>query len=318
MKFSGATVSSRGRWGRLGAWFAHHRRVASSSLGSLLASPVASLMTWLVIGIALALPAILYVLLQNLATLSEQGVSTHRASLFLVPDASVEVAQQLAHDIGQQEGVEKTVFISATDALAEFQEKSGFGALLHSLEHNPLPHLIEVILATKDPLVISRMGDGWQAKPLIARVSLDQQWLERLSALLSFGKRLVGALGLVLSAGAVLIMGSIIRLTILNRREEIEIVKLFGGTNAFVRRPFLYSGFWYGLGGALSALLLVQGSVLLLVAPMKLVTHSYGSAFVLQGLDWVATLVLCGTGILLGVLGAVLAVGRHLSEIRPQ
>ena len=318
MKSSGATVTSLGRWGLLGAWFAQHRRVASSSLGSLLVSPVASLMTWLVIGIALALPAILYVLLQNLATLSGQGVSSHRASLFLVPDARIEVAQQLAHAIGQQDGVEKTVFVSATDALAEFQEKSGFGELLHSLEHNPLPHLIEVTLATREPLVISRMVDGWQAQHLIARISLDQQWLERLSALLSFGKRLVGALGLVLSASAVLIMGSIIRLTILNRREEIEIVKLFGGTNAFVRRPFLYSGFWYGLGGALCALLLVQASVLFLGTPMQLVTHSYGSAFVLQGLDWSATLVLLGTGILLGVLGAVLAVGRHLSEIRPQ
>ncbi len=318
MKLSGATVTELGRRDRLGAWFAHHRLVAVSTLRGLLASPVASLMTWLVIGIALALPAILYVLLQNVSALSGQGGSTPRASLFLVQSATIEEAQQLTRNIGQQGGVERTAFISATDALAEFQERSGFGDVLRTLERNPLPHLIEVTLSTADPPVISGLVEEWRGIGLIERVSVDRQWLERLEALLNFGKRLVAALGLVLGAGAVLIMGNIIRLTILNRREEIEIIKLFGGTNAFVRRPFLYSGFWYGIGGALCALLLVQGSIMFLATPLRVVAQSYRNEFVLQGLDWGAALLLCSTGILLGVLGAALAVGRHLSEIRPR
>ncbi len=318
MKVTGATVAVIGPGARLGSWFAHHRLVASSSLRSLLATPVASLMTWLVIGIALALPTILYVILQNVSTLGGQWGGKPRVSLFLVQGAAIEVAQQLRRDIGRQAGVEGTAFISAMAALAEFQERSGFGDVLQTLEQNPLPHLIEVTLGNTDPPTRSRLVAAWHAMPLIERVSVDMQWLERLFALLTFGKRLVSALGLVLGAGVVLVMGNTIRLAILNRREEIEIVKLFGGTNAFVRRPFLYSGFWYGLGGALAALLLVQGSVRFLSAPVELLAQSYRNEFVLQGLEFNEMLLLCGAGILLGVLGAVLAVGRHLSEIKPR
>ena len=151
----------------------------------------------------------------------------------------------------------------------------------------------------------------------VDRVSVDLQWLERLFAILSFSRRLVTAFGLVLALGVLLVMGNTIRLAIENRRQEIEVVKLVGGTDAFVRRPFLYLGFWYGLGGALLACLLLQISLLVLSAPVEVLAQSYRDDFALQGPGLTGILLLLVTGSLLGVLGSLIAVSRHLAAIEP-
>ena len=317
MKGKGATLTTVGPGARLGAWMAHHRLVFITTLRGLLANPVGSLMTWLVIGIALALPAILYLILQNISALTSDWGGEPRVSLFLIQDMADEEGRQLAQEIGRHVAVERTRFISSGEALVEFQQKSGLGDVLQTLDRNPLPGMIEVIPKNPDAATLLQLVETWQAHKSVERVSVDLQWLERLFALLAVGRRLVSALGLVLGAGVVLVMGNTIRLVILNRRAEIEIVRLFGGTNAFVRRPFLYLGFWYGLGGALLALILIQGSMIFLATPVELITRTYQDAFVLQGLSLTDGLLLCIAGMALGVLGAVLAVGRHLSAIKP-
>ncbi len=314
---SGATAAVTGRGDRLQSWFLHHRLVAVSSLAELLRSPVASVMTWLMIGIAMALPTILYLMLVNVSDISGQWGGKPKVSVYLNYETTDEAARQLAQDVMAEEGVESATFISRNEALQTFQQRSGFGEVLTTLERNPLPHVIEIVPESADPLALATRVKAWEALETVDSVSVDLKWLERLFALLQFSERLVSALALVLGAGVVLVMGNTIRLAILNRREEIEIIKLVGGTDAFVRRPFLYLGFWYGAGGAITALLLTQVSILVLAGPVEALAQSYRNEFALSGPGFSGALLILFIGVMLGVIGALLAVGRHLHEIEP-
>ena len=316
-KTQGATASITSRADRLRAWAAHHRRVSVETLLRLLANPFPSMMTWLVIGIALGLPAILLVVLQNVGDVTGDWGGKPRISLYLKAEVTIGAARDLAGQIERREDVGRTLFITSDDALREFQQRSGFGAVLSTLDRNPLPHVIEVEPVSPDPLRLSSLVGLWEEHHLIDRVSVDLKWLERLFALLVFAERLVTALAFVLGLGVMLVMGNTIRLAIENRRQEIEVVKLVGGTDAFVRRPFLYLGFWYGLGGAVVAWLLLQVSLLLLSGPVELLARNYRNEFALDGPGFTGALLLLLAGALLGILGAVLAVSRHLAEIEP-
>ena len=313
----GATTQITGRRDLLKAWAAHHQRVARSTLIDLVSNPVSSLMTWLVIGIALGLPAILWVVLQNVSEVSSDWGGKPRVSLYLAEDVSVEVGRTLTQELASEVGVETATFISAGDALREFQARSGFGDVLKTLDRNPLPHVVEVTPDDPEPLALSALMVTWESLPGVDRVSVDLKWLERLFALLVFAERMVTALASVLGVGVILVMGNTIRLAIENRRQEIEVVKLVGGTDGFVRRPFLYLGFWYGFGGAIFAFVILEISLLMLAGPVELLAQSYRDDFALQGPGVSGSLLLLVTGALLGVLGAVLAVSRHLADIEP-
>lgn len=317
MKDSGATVAITRRTDLLSAWAAHHRRVARSTMSELLASPLSSVMTWLMIGIALGLPAILYLVLQNVATISGDWGGKPRISIYLEEQVSLAQGRRAANLISGNAEVEQVTFISADDALVDFQARSGFGDVLDTLQANPLPHVIDVVPLSTEPLRISGLITELEAMPGVDHVSVDLQWLERLNAILVFAERLVSALAVVLCVGVVLVMGNTIRLSIENRRQEIEVVKLVGGTDSFVRRPFLYLGFWYGIGGALFAFLLLQVSLLILSTPVEMLAQSYRDDFALRGPGLPGILLLLASGGILGVLGALLAVSRHLADIEP-
>ena len=314
---AGATVAKTDRRDRLVAWLSHHRRVCLSTLAELLGNPVSSMMTWLVIGIALGLPLILYVVLQNVSSISGDWGGKPRVALYLTEEATLQAGQALTRQIEQRVDIDEAVFISSTNALQEFQRRSGFGEVLSTLDRNPLPHVIEVVPANPDPIDLKRLVSAWEVNALIGNVSVDLQWLERLFALLVFAERLVTALAIVLGLGVMLIMGNTIRLAIENRRQEIEVIKLVGGTDAFVRRPFLYLGFWYGLGGAVTAFFLLQTSLYFLSSPVEMLAQSYRDNFALQGLDLLGDLLLLVSGSILGIVGSVLAVSRHLADIEP-
>jgi cell division transport system permease protein len=314
---AGATVTKTGLRNRLVAWLSHHQRVSLSTLAELLGNPFTSLMTWLVIGIALGLPLILYVVLQNVSSISGDWGGKPRVVLYLTQEVTLEGGQALAMEIEQRDDIEETVFVSSARALQEFQRRSGFGDVLSTLDRNPLPHVIEVVPVNPDPFVLGKLVSAWEVNMLVENVSVDLQWLERLFALLVFAERLVTALAIVLGLGVMLIMGNTIRLAIESRRQEIEVIKLVGGTDAFVRRPFLYLGFWYGLGGAVTAFFLLQTSLYFLSTPVEMLAQSYRDDFALQGLGFLGNLLLLVSGSILGIIGSVLAVSRHLADIEP-
>ena len=275
-------------------------------------------MTWLVIGIALALPMLLFLLLNNIGDVSGDWDGSPRISVYLQDEVDQAQGRELAQSIGARGDVQSATFLSAADALEEFQAFSGFGDVLASLDANPLPPLIEVTPMVAEPATLRLLVTHIEAIDGVDRVSIDLAWIERLYALLTLGERFVLALAVFLSLGVLLSIGNTIRLAIENRRAEIEVVKLVGGTDSFVRRPFLYLGFWYGFGGALLAWLMVQVSLMFLAGPVDQLVSSYQEQFSLIGLGPGASvgLILVGAG--LGVLGASLAVRRHLHLIEPQ
>jgi len=279
----------------------------------------ATLMTFLVIGIALALPVGLSVALDNATRLSEGWQSPSQLSLFLRESVSAEEAEILAVELGQRDDVTSVDFVSSDEALAEFAALSGFADVLASLESNPLPDLLLLTPAAElSGAAISELRTELAARDEVAEAVLDMEWLQRLNSLMELSRRVVLAIGGMLVLGVVLILGNTIRLAIENRRDEIVIVKLVGGSNPFVRRPFLYTGLWYGCGGGLFAAVLVSLCLWFLQAPVSRLAYLYESEFVLQGLGVMGSLNLVIVGGLLGLAGAWLAVTRHLADIEPR
>lgn len=305
--------------GRVNAYFTHHLWVLVSSLGGLWRTPLATLMTAAVIGIALALPAGLHVLLQNVQQLSTGWEGTAQMSLFLKPAVSETQAQSLAEKLRGWEGVEEVRYISREQALAEFRELSGFGEALESLDENPLPAVLVLrpsARATAPAQMELLLGRVRELEP-VDLAQLDMEWVRRLSGIIEVGKRGVLLLAGLLGMAILLVVGNTIRLTILSRTQEIVVTKLIGATNAFIRRPFLYTGLWYGLMGAVVAWLLVAILLGLLSAPVNRLSFLYNSQFSLGGLDLETLAVLLASGVSLGLLGSWLAVGKHLKAIEP-
>jgi cell division transport system permease protein len=296
----------------------HHRLSAADSLYRVLDKPLSSVLTWLVIGIALALPVGLNVALDNVDHLSSAWDSPAQISLFLREDLEADRAQQFQQALAAREDIAGARYVSREEALAEFSELSGFADVLASLDENPLPDLVLVTPAGQGGEAASALREELQATPEVAQAVLDMEWLQRLNSLMELSRRLVLAVGGLLVLGVVLILGNTIRLAIESRREEIVIVKLVGGSNAFVRRPFLYTGLWYGVGGGVFAATLVALSLWFLSAPVDQLAALYQSGFQLSGLGIMGALNLVILGGLLGLTGAWLAVARHLVEIEPR
>lgn len=305
---------------RFSAYALHHREVARDSLLRMLRKPLGSLATWLVIGIALALPGALYVAIDNLEKLGAGWNGAPQISLYLRLDTSDEAARALSDRLALRADVALVKIITREEALVEFRQQSGFGAVIDQLEGNPLPAVITLQPRQnpRDAAAMQRLFDAVKALPEVERGVLDLQWVERLYAILAIGNRIALALGAMLGLGVILVVGNTIRLAIESRREEILVVKLVGGTNAFVRRPFLYTGLWFGLGGGLAALGILAGCLLWLEGSVAYLADLYGSEYALTSLDITHMLGLLLAGALFGWLGAWWAVERHLGAIEPR
>lgn len=296
-----------------------HAQVALNSLGRLMREPLAALMTISVIAIALALPAALYLLTNNLQALSTYWDGDTTISLFLKPQTGTAQTQRLAGQFKQWGEIEAIEVITPQQALEEFRSRSGFGDALDLLNENPLPPVIAIKPASQyaDPDTISRLLDKLKALPEVDMAQLDLQWVKRLSAILALIKQGIWLVAGLLGLAVLLVIGNTIRLEIQNRKQEIEITRLIGATHGFIRRPFLYSGFWYGLSGALLAWLLVQVAFLLLDGPTRQLAGLYDSSFRLQAFSLAEAFLLLISGTALGLLGAWLAVSRQLGSLEP-
>ncbi|HVC37159.1 MAG TPA: permease-like cell division protein FtsX [Gammaproteobacteria bacterium] len=315
----GAHLSRRTPSQRLGAYFLHHRQMLLAGFMRLRNHPLATFMTVAVIGIALALPTGTLVLVKNAKHVSGNWKAAARISLFLKPGLSDNMVQQLATSVRAHAGVGAVQVITASQSLADFQQRSGFGDAINLLGSNPLPAVL-VIQPTDEyatPAAAQQLGQTLGALPQVDQVRMDIQWLERLQAMLEIMRRAVVIIGLLLALAVVFIMGNTIRLEIENRRAEIEVSKLLGATDRFIRRPFLYHGAWYGLAGGVLAWFLVVIALLLMAGPVGRLASLYGSQFTLSGLGFDGSLGLLMSGMVLGWLGSWLAVARHLRAIEP-
>src|SRR5580700_2776459 len=233
--------------------------------------PVAALMTMAVIGVALALPLLLNVLLQNSHTATANWNQVFDISVYLDKKPGGTRAQALAKQLRSRPDVAAVRVITADEALVQFRAASGFGAALDALRDNPLPDTLVVTpaLPASNPRGTEILKNAIAAMPDVQTVQIDSEWVERLTAMLTILRRIIWLTAALLGVGVVLVVGNTIRLDILNRRGEIEVMKLVGATDGFARRPFLYSGVWYGLGGGLLAVLLVAAAVVSLAKPVE-------------------------------------------------
>jgi len=304
---------------QLRAWLMRHLQVFFSSLGRLWQRPLGNFMSVLVIAIAMALPAGLHLVVDNLERLSDHWEGAAGATLFLqqgLDDAKVET---LLQRLRREPQVGELKHLTPGQALAEFRRHSGMADAISLLEENPLPHVVLIrpadpgIPAERFRALVERLRDH----PEVERAIADLQWVERFQGMVHLLQRGTTILAALLSLAVLLVIGNTIRLEIQNRRQEIEIVKLVGGSHAFIRRPFLYEGFWYGLLGAALALLLLSLSLFLLHGPVSRLARLYGSDFTLESPGPAVVLAIFLTGSLLGILGAWIAVHQQLQEIEP-
>ena len=315
---SSARVSSR-RQINLKIWLTRHLQVALSSLGRVVRAPFSSLMTICVIGIALALPAGLHLMLDNVQVLSGSWDGAASISIYMEERVSDEQTAELAKRLQLESGISGASVVTRQQALREFRELSGFSEVLSTLEENPLPAVIVVKPddALSDPQQAQALADKLTAMEGVDFAQLDLQWVTRFHAITEIADRFVWVVASLLGLAVILIIVNTIRMEIQNRHAEIEISKLIGATDSFIRRPFLYSGAWYGLFGGLISWLLVTLSLRLLDAPVARLAGLYQSDFILSGMDFSTFSLLIGCGSLLGLAGSWIAVGRHLHSIEP-
>src|SRR5882724_335444 len=304
---------------KVGAYFARHAQTLVGSLGRMVNQPFATLMTMGVVAVALALPLFLNLFLTNVRSATGNWNDAFDLSVYMDKKASAARTASVAAQIRRRGDVAAVRIITADQALTEFRNDSGFGKALDALSDNPLP---DTLIVTPTPRAATPQGTA-ALKGAIAAISdvqsvqLDTEWVERLHAMLDILRRVVLLTAVLLGAGVVLIVGNTIRLDILNRRAEIEVMKLVGASDGFARRPFLYSGIWYGLGGGLMALTLVALAAVILAKPVESLAKLYGSQFRLQGLGFTTgVLVLC-LAACLAWLGSWLAATRHIRGIQP-
>jgi len=300
-------------------YLSRHLWVAGESLGQLLRAPLATLMTAAVIAIALALPSGLYLLLANVQAITSGWQDSAQISVFLKPGTHETAALRLQQHIKSWPNVADVQYISSDQALTEFKSQSGFGDVLNNLDDNPLPPVLILYprVGLDKPQILEQLAQQARGQLLVDHVQLDMEWVRRLAAMIDLGQRGILLLGAVLGIAILLIIGNTIRLTIFNRRQEIVVTKLIGATNAFIRRPFLYTGIWYGLMGSVLAWLLLSLLTQLLTAPVQALAQLYQSQFTLDGLNLWQSLLLIFTGISLGFIGSWVAASRHLQAIEP-
>jgi len=301
-------------------WFERHAQTLVGSLGRLWQQPFATMLTVIVIGIALALPACLHVIVQNVRTASGGWNSALDISVYMKPEATLEQAKRAAERIRQRRDVDEVTLIEADQALAEFRRNSGFGDALNALKDNPLPHALVVRPDVEFREAGRVQGLTQELKQIdgVDIVQLDTEWVSRFNAILDVIRSGVLLAAGLFALGVLVIIGNTIRLDIENRRDEIEVTKLVGGSDAFVRRPFLYNGVWYGLAGGLTAGLIVAIMVAVISTPVQRIAGLYGSAFELEGVGAVGWLALLLGGAALGWLGSFIVATRELREIEPK
>lgn len=296
-------------------WLAQHSRVLLSTLRRLLATPVSSLLNILVIGIALSLPAGLYVLLQNVQSLADQVVGTPQISVFLSMSASKDDIARIGKQLQQQGAVDHIEFVPREQALEQLKHSTGLKDVIGGLTQNPLPDAYIVYPKKSDAQTLETLRDELQKWPKLEKVQLDSAWAHKLEALLKFGRLAVLILSALLSFALVAVTFNTIRLQILTQRDEIEVSRLIGATNAFIRRPFLYFGLLQGLLGGAAAWLIITASLTLLNHSLAELAQLYASSFNLHPLSTGDSVTLLLFSAYLGWLGAWLSVAQHLWRI---
>ncbi len=306
-------TNNNGIRARLGAWRDQHVYSLLSSLGRIVSKPFSTFLIVGVMAIAMALPLALGMILLNVQRVSGSVQAAREMSVFLKPEITIEQAKSLAAKVAERSDVEKVTVVSPDEGLAEFRQLSDLAQSVDLLGSNPLPSVLK-IRPTDDGMALAAALKQWPEADVVQH---DGQWRQRLNAWLSLGERMLKILSVLFGVGVLLVVGNTVRLDIGSRREEIAVMQQLGATDGFIRRPFLYLGFWYGLAAGALALGLTLAAGWALDERLRPLLTSYDSRFELQGPDLMMVLALLASSAILGWLGAWLATGHHLRQTRP-
>ncbi len=311
-------VSGGGRTsGGVVRWARDHQRVARDSLIFVSQRFWTSLLVWLLIGIALALPGGLYLVQTNLAMMSDRWEGRPGITVYLRVDADAQVGRTLRDTLAEDPDVERVTLVTADAALAEFERFTGVSDALAHLERNPLPASLRVVM--KDDTrseQFEAIATRLRAEAGVDEVSIEKTWLERVQAMTAVVRRMSWVLAATFAVGAVLVTATSVRLAIEARLEELRVMKLVGATNSYIRRPFLYFGLLYGLGGGIAGAMLISAVLGILEKPLVALLGSYGQSLDPSGLNLLFFVVLVGSGGALGIAGALVAARQRLSHLQ--
>ena len=299
-------------------WLLVHLDTLRESLARLVRQPAASGLNVIVIGIALSLPAGFYLGLNNLQTFSRQLSSDPQVSIFMAIDAGAAEVAAVEQRLKSNPEISRVEFITRDQALARLKRSAGLSDVLANLGRNPLPDAFVVTARSNDPATLEALHDQARQWPKVEHVQVDAEWARRLNAALNVGRMLVILLAVLLAVALVAVTFNTIRLQILTRRDEIEVSRLIGATNPFIRRPFLYFGALQGLAGGFAAWVILASAVLVLNIQLADLTGLYGTLFKLEWPDLAYTTTLLVFSAALGWLGAWLSVSRHLWLMGPR
>jgi len=299
-------------------WREHHADVAKDCLRQLFAAPMSTFMTVLVLAVALALPGFLFSALSNVSRLSDSWDNENKISLFLQTDLSTAQVDNFVQNLLLRPDLIAIDLVDASQGLLEFKQQSGLSDILDSLESNPLPAVVYVLPKNNSQEGLALLANELKALPQVEQAVLDLNWIKRFNGILLVIERAIVALSLLLAFAILLIIGNTIRLNVESRNEEILVSKLMGATNAWVRRPFLYSGVFYGVSAAVLALLILELAMLMMKTPILQLTQLYQSHFVLSGLGVIGSITLILVSSILGLLGALISVNKFLAKQEPQ
>ena len=295
-----------------------HKQMGKEAFHRLMSTPVASLMNSLMIAVAFTLPALLYLLVANLQAAGGNWDGQPRVSVYLNSGIKQSVIDSLLKEAKATDLFEEVLYISPGQGIKDFQKKAGVTNVAAELGFNPLPGVIQLTAPADLPYQkLDSFVEIFRKKSGIDQVKLDRQWVQRLHAILGLLENIVYTLGVLLCLTVLLVISNTIRLNIESRREEIRIIKMVGGTDGFITLPFLYMGIWYGLAGAIIAQVIVFVVMLLLAGQVLALSSLYSSSIAIQGPGLMMFLTMLLTGVLLGVIGAVISCYRHLRTLRP-
>ncbi len=298
------------------AWLNQHKNSIRFSSQRLWLSPLSTWITLAVIALALALPTGLYILLKNLETVASDEREIPTISLFLKHSVTEQQAIDRAELFSEMPEISSAQVITKDEAVEKFNNIRGFSETLKTLGENPLPHVIivtpELTLLGNLEMDMDTFAKNLKKYPEVDDVQIDLEWVERLRAIIHIAERITLVIAILLGITVLLVVGNTIRLNIVGRKDEIEITQLIGATNRYIRRPFLYEGLWYGFFGGIFSLVIVHFSLLFLVAPVQKLAHLYESEFVISGVGVLIVAKILLASSLLGLVGAWIAVGRHL------
>ncbi len=305
---------------KLHAYRDHHAHAFFSSLGALCASPFSSIMTIAVLAISISLASGFYIMVINLQQLTANLEDSNQISLFLKDSVGNADAADLAGNIRKNPSVQNVNVISKEQALAEFRTYSGFGSAIDVLEKNPLPIVIQVLPknSLQDKAALENLFKDFEKFNEVDYAQLDMQWVERLQSIIEVSRCGMALFSLMIGIGVLFIIGNTIRLELQNRKDEVMIAKLVGATNAFIRRPFLYTGFWIGFISGIFAWFIIAILMLILRHPVEKLSGLYEGDVHLIFLSFTETLALLAISSLLGVLSSWVILLVQLHQTRPQ